>query len=75
MNLKKLGQFVNLKSENLQIRNLEIENLVSHFHQILWRWAPEHDEDPRRNFYKFLDMNFISIKNMKWTFGNFSIFK
>ena len=36
--------------------------LVSLFYQILWRRAPENDEDPYIKFFKILDMNFISIK-------------
>ena len=33
------------------------------------RWAPAKDSDPRKQIFKILDMNFISIKNMKWEFG------
>ena len=35
---------------------------VSHFYQILRRWAPENDEDPRKQIFEILDMNFIAIK-------------
>ena len=42
-------------------------------YQILWRWAPENDEDPGKNIFKTLDMNFISIKNMRWKSANFCI--
>ena len=32
--------------------------------------GPKHDEDPSNKISKVLDMYFISIKNMKWKFGN-----
>ena len=34
------------------------------------RRAPTNDEDPHKQISKILDMYFISIKNMKWKFGN-----
>ena len=32
----------------------------------MWRWGPEHDDDWLNKIYTSLDMNFISIKSMKW---------
>ena len=38
--------------------------------QIWKRRAPTNDEDPSKNFLKILDMYFISIKKMRWKFGD-----
>ena len=43
---------------------------TSFFYGILWRWGPETYEDWLNKIYKSLDLNFISIKNMKWKFSN-----
>ena len=50
-------------------RNLGTSNM-STFWSICKRRAPNNDEDPRNIFFKILDVNLISIKNMKWQFGN-----
>ena len=44
------------------------------FYQMLWRWGPENDETLLNKISRIMDMNFISIQNMKWKFGNFFIF-
>ena len=41
----------------------------------LWRWGLKNDWFSINKMYRSLDMNFISIKNMKWKFVNFSIFR
>ena len=33
-------------------------------------WAPGNDENPLNNISKIMDMRSISIKSMKWKFGN-----
>ena len=35
---------------------------VPHLYQIMRRGAPENDEGSRKQFFKILDMNFISIE-------------
>ena len=36
----------------------------------LWRWGWANNNFSINNIHKSLDMNFISIKSMKWNFGN-----
>ena len=45
-----------------------IEYLILYY--IFWRWGPANDKDWLNKVYKSLIMKFISIKNMKWQFGN-----
>ena len=47
---------------------------ISFVYYILRRWGSKNDKNCINQIERILDMNLIFIKNMKWTFGNFSIF-
>ena len=52
-----------------------LEIWVHIFKIILRRWRTDNDQFSINEMYTSLDMNFTSIKNMNWKFGNFSIFR
>ena len=65
-NIKKIpwNMFEHIVLINLKIS--EIQNCTN----FRTKRAPTNDEDPSNKFLKILDMGSISIKNMKWEFGN-----
>ena len=71
-------KFGNVEIEGRELKMCELEKKkikklkfgVPHVYQILWSWAPENDENWLNKISKIMDMNFISIRNMKWKFIN-----
>ena len=68
---------LNLKNWNMQFGILEIlkfSNVIVLEKLKFIKRAPDMMQNPAKQI-KTLDMNFISIKNMKWKCGHFCIFK
>ena len=57
--------------EILKFWNLKYIKLTNY---ILWRWGSGNDSFSINKIHKSLDINFISIKNMKWIFWFFGTY-